>query len=470
MHCEKCGTKNEEDSKFCYKCGHKLENNTTKLSNKFKNIPQQKKIIMGLVLILVIISFIILGFLLSNPVKKVEDSLDHFYNNYKENDIRELLTIAKILKNNKTDEKTLNNIKEAASKSINNWIKNFNKEYQNRDSLDNAYNKLTSSLKSIYNYYNGLEYILSDELYKEYIKELDDLYHSKINYFYGKDYEGDNDYQTYYYYQKVLEEDCYYKKVIKFINNYIDDELNKVLNEAQNKIKDQDASNNKEMLNALIEELKYLKENKTSNNIDLSTNKEYQDLYTKVLKDIVSYMEKIITENDNNEDNITKIDEILKIINDEDNDQYKKLLELKDSETEKEPEKLVELSTILYDSNVTMTSKEREIKSKVYQSVLYFKTTTNKSKIIYDLNKKYKKFTTSIIPEIELDSNFKGTIIIYGDDKELYRSQDITKDYQNEPINLDVTNIKELKIELEITSKSLNDDSRIYLVEPYLYR
>ena len=144
MHCEKCGTKNEKDSKFCYKCGHKLET-SNKVLSKFKNIPKQKKIIMVLVLIVVIISLIVLGILLNNPVKKVEDSLEHYYNNYQENDIKELITIGKILKNNKNDEKTLNNIKEATSKYLNNWVKNFNTEYSNRENLDNAYDKLNET-------------------------------------------------------------------------------------------------------------------------------------------------------------------------------------------------------------------------------------------------------------------------------------------------------------------------------------
>ena len=477
MHCEKCGTKNEKDSKFCYKCGHKLET-SNKVLSKFKNIPKQKKIIMVLVLIVVIISLIVLGILLNNPVKKVEDSLEHYYNNYQENDIKELITIGKILKNNKNDEKTLNNIKEATSKYLNNWVKNFNTEYSNRENLDNAYDKLTGALKDIYNYYNGLEYILTTKSYQKYTEEVNNLYRSKVNYFYGEDYEGNNDYQTYYYYQKVIKEDCYYNKVTKYIDNYISDELHKVLDEAKNKVKDQDATKNEDMLNALITELKYLKENKTSNNIDLSSNKEYQDLYNEVLEKIVSYMEKIINENPNNENNITKIDELLKLINDEKNTQYKKLLKLKEREEEKEPEKLAEKDPISYDSNVDATSKKREILNKTYESTIYFKTNTNKSKIIYDLNKEYKKFTTSIIPDLELNSNFKGNIIIYGDNKELYRKQeekfknivDITKDYQIEIIELDITNIKELKIELEISNKSFDDNTNIYLVEPYLYK
>ncbi len=470
MHCEKCGTENEKDSKFCYKCGYKLINSSSNLKTRFKSIPKQKKIIMAIVSIIVIISLIILGVLLSNPIKKVEDNLDSYYNHYQENDIKELVTIGKILKNNKNDPKTLNSIKESTSKSLNNWVKNFNTEYQNRETLDNTYDKLTSILKNIYNYYHGLEYILSDKLYQKYTEELDSLYRSKVNYFYGKEYEGNNDYQTYYYYQKVVKDDCYYKEVSKYINNYISDELHKVIEEAKNKVKDKDKTNNEEMLKALTEELKYLKENKTSNNIDLSINQEYQDLYNEVLKNIVTYLEKIIAENKDNEENITKIDEILDLINDKENKEYQKLLELKDSQVAKEPEKLVEKSTISYDSNVNTTSKEREISNKVYESAIYFKTNTNKSKIIYDLKKEYQKFTTSIILDSPVSNDFKGTIIIYGDNKKLYQSKEINKDFQSKLIELNIKDIKELKIELEITSKSLKDDTNIYLVEPYLYK
>ncbi|MCK5509865.1 MAG: zinc-ribbon domain-containing protein, partial [Desulfobacterales bacterium] len=51
MYCNKCGTENPDDGKFCSKCGNQLERIGSRIStdNK-KNIDQKNKITLGLIL------------------------------------------------------------------------------------------------------------------------------------------------------------------------------------------------------------------------------------------------------------------------------------------------------------------------------------------------------------------------------------------------------------------------------------
>ncbi len=458
MYCKNCGTKNEKNSKYCFKCGTKLENDNKNL--EFNKIPKVRKIIMGVVILIVIVSLIILSILLNNPVKRVEDNLKNYYDNYKKGDITELIEIEKII--NSSEEKSVNNIKDTIRKSISGYVKNFNKEYKNKEDLDENYDKLKDILDNIYNYFINESNILSEDVYENYKNELEELYKSKVNYFYGLDYKGKNDYQTYYYYQKMSEKDCYYKKVIDFINDYISGELKTVLDTAKSKVDNIDKDNNEDMIKALMEEYEYLTLNKVSNNIDLSSNKDYQELVKEVLKEMVTYVKNLIDEGSN-----APIDEILKLIDDEDNKYYQELVKLQDEKNDTEPEKLVLLNSISYDKNISISTRKREINNKEYDSLIYFKTNIKESNIIYNLDKKYKKFKASIIGE-DLDKDFKGKIIIYGDKKKIYESEDITNT-TNENIDLNIENIKELKIVLEISSET-SSDARVYLVEPYLYK
>ena len=131
MFCEKCGTKNKPEAKFCEKCGHKIElkksqKNNNALINKFKSLSKQNKIVMLIVLTITIIALITLSILLNNPIKKMEDYLLSYYDNYSENNNKELIEMGKILKSNRNDEKILNKLKNTTNLAMTRWVKNFN--------------------------------------------------------------------------------------------------------------------------------------------------------------------------------------------------------------------------------------------------------------------------------------------------------------------------------------------------------
>ncbi|MDE5540048.1 MAG: zinc ribbon domain-containing protein, partial [Bacilli bacterium] len=268
MFCEKCGTKNTREANFCGSCGHKLKDASSTKEKPAKNsvianLPKRTKIVMVVVLVIVVIALVVLGILLNNPVKKLEDKLVSYYDNYEEKRIKELVDIGKILKDNREDEKVLNNIKESVNNMTGNWVKNFNREYSDVSNLDDTYARVSGVLKNIYDYYNGLPYMLDYDLYKEYNNTLKTLYYSKSAYFKAVDYEKKEDlYNAYYFYQKVNEEDCYYKKAQEYIAKYVKDEVAQVMKKADEVVANIDNLSNEEKLKAYIDKLKYLNDNK----------------------------------------------------------------------------------------------------------------------------------------------------------------------------------------------------------------
>lgn len=482
MFCEKCGAKNEDSAKFCEKCGNKLEQkqktSQKKQENeyleKFKSLPKRTKIISGVVLVVAVIAIIVLCILLNNPIKKVEDGLAKYYDNYTENNNQELVLIGKVLKNNKGDEKTLKKIKETTNKIVDKWVKNFNIEYKDEDALENAYKRVSGSIKGIYTYFNGLEYMLDYKTYSDKETELNQLYTSKYYYLNGLEYEEkENEYYAYYNYQKVIENDCYYKKAQEYISNFVKDEMESYKKEIEDILKIDETSTNEEILNNYLEQIKYMNSNKIVNNIDLSATEEYQKMYKDISSKVLEYAKKIITdlEKENDYNQIVKLlKNALQYISKE-SDSYKELEELKKQYEDKLPDSLLDKYRVSY-NGAKYSSYKKTINEKEYDSYISFSFKGETQNIVYRLNGDYKKFKTTIVRGENWDKSFSGYFVIYGDGKELYKSDTITKSGDlKDSIEIDVTGVDDLKIEFVTTSKASGWDSfYIYLVEPYLYK
>ncbi len=482
MFCGKCGTKNKEGAKFCEKCGNKLEASASpKKENKaLKNmkektgkVPKKMKIGIGIFILLIIATIIVLSILLNNPVKKVEDYLTSYYDHYKEDyNNKELVEIGKVLKSNKENEKTLESIKKQTSKTINNWVKNFNKSYNNEEQLEEEFNKVYNILREIYNYFDGLEYVLTYEDYYNYYEELYDLYNSKENYLKGV--TSSTETEKYNYFSKVIESDSYYEDASEFVNNYLKEELN-ALKENASEITNLDKeATNEELLNAYIKQLAYLEENQYQNGIDLSKTNEYVSLYENAISKIVEYTTSYAEELEEN----LKTNEVMSMIDESmdaleyGSDEYLELEELKESYENKLPDSLVSKYLVSYTSGTSDANYSITINEKEYDSYVRFSFEGETVNRIYRLNNEYKTFTAKIVRGPDWDADFKGEIIIYGDDKELYRSGQITKTGElKSEINIDITDIDDLKIEFVTESEPDGwTNFYIYLVEPYLYK
>ena len=486
MFCGKCGTKNVAGAKFCEKCGAKLEETEkTKKQPKKENkaiknakekvqkLPKKAKIGLGIGIVIIIAAIIALAILLNNPVKKVEDYLTSYYNNYEEgygND--ELIKIGDILRSNKNDKDALNSISNQISKTINNWVKNFNKSYEDEEELEEEFQKVYGVLKEIYSYFNGLEYVLTYEDYYAYYGELYDLYNSKENYF--KAVDSEDDYEKYNYYSKVIESDSYYKKANEFVSNYLKEELEELKNGAEELTNLGENATNEEMLNAYIAQVEYLEDNRYKNSVDLSTTEEYQKLYDNAVLKVVEYTKAYASELETNlETNnvMDMIDNSMEVL-EYDSEEYKELEELKSSYEEKLPDSLVSKYLVSSTSGSNDSSYRITIEDKEYDSYISFSFEGETVNRVYRLNNEYKTFKATIVRGPDWDADFKGEIVIYGDDKELYRSGEITKTGElKSEINIDVTDVDDLKIEFVTESEPDGwSNFYIYLVEPYLYK
>ena len=485
IFCEKCGSKNKIGGKFCEKCGAKLENtdDTKKVKkenqvisdvkSRVQKIPKKLKIGIGIGIIIVIAAIIALAILLNNPVKKVENYLTSYYDNYKEdygND--ELIKIGDILRNNKDKEDKLESISNQIEKTINNWVKNFNKSYKNEEALEKEFDKLYNVLKEIYSYFNGLEYVLTYEEYYNHYEEIYELYNSKENYF--KAQEAESDSEKYNYYKRVIASDSYYEEAQEFVNVYLKDELDELKKGAEELTNLGDDATNEEILNAYIAQIEYLEDNQYKNSIDLSTTEEYQTLYENAISKIVEYTKVYAEELDKNLETNSVMDMIDASMDalEYNSDEYKELDELKSSYEEKLPDNLTSKYLVSSTSGTSDSSYRITINDQEYDSYVSFRFDGETVSRVYRLNNEYKTLKAMIVRGPDWDSDFNGEIVIYGDDKELYRSGKITKTGElKSEINIDVTDVDDLKIEFVTESEPDGwANFYIYLVEPYLYK
>ena len=428
MFCEKCGAKNAKGAKFCEKCGNKLEvNKSNEFLEKIKNLPKNTKLAMGAVLVFIIVAIVVLSILLNNPVKKVSDYLDDYYGRYEKTNGRELVNIKDILSNNRNDEETLLKIKKTSDAKIGSWVKNFNTNYKNRDDLDKAYQKIRNLLKTIYDYYKGLDYILSDSKYQEYLNDLSDLYSSKVNYLYGV--KAEDEYSKYAYFERVIKEDSFYGEAQKYIQDYVKEELDDYLDEFKKILEADEKVLNEDLLNDYIEQLKYLEDNN-----------EAYDL----------------------------IDEVLEYIKDE--DKQKELEKQKEELEDKLPDNLVDKHVVSYDNSYA-AKYGVTIKDKNYQSYIQFSFNGEAATRVYRLNKDYKRLRATIVVGENWPGNFKGELIITSGDKELFKSGEITKESNfTAKIDIDITDIDDITLEFRTTDDGDYNSYYLYIVEPYLYK
>ena len=153
-------------------------------------------------------------------------------------------------------------------------------------------------------------------------------------------------------------------------------------------------------------------------------------------------------------------------------DEYNELKELKDSYENKMPDSLVSKYLVSQSSGTNDSSYLITINDTEYDSYISFRFDGETLSRVYRLNNEYKTFRATIVRGPDWDADFKGEIVIYGDDKELYRSGEITKTNEIDlEINIDVTDVDDLKIEFVTESEPEGwSNFYIYLVEPYLYK
>lgn len=437
----KCGFNNKKTSKYCEGCGKRLK----KCNKSF--------IYIGIALLFLVIVFISLALIFNKPTIKVEKELNHYYMHYNislENE-KELEKINKILVKYENDKDMLMKIKDIINKEINSWEKEFNIEYKNAEELDNAYKKIYGAIEEVYKYFNGFK-LIEYEDYNLKSTKIYELYKSKNNYLKG--INAKNEYDKYYYFQKIVEDDVYYKKVIDFINNYVSGEIESLKKELEKF--DVNKESLSEKYNVYLDMIKYLYEHKKSNNIDLANSSLYKDLYNDIFKKLVDvskkYLEELVEE-----ELLNKTREVINNIKEykpQDKEEIDKLIEELESII---PISLLDLKRTLITSNVSVSKYGIMINNKEYGSYIAFGS-KNKEVISYNLNKEYTTLKFKIV-----NNNLNGNLIVYSDDKKAYE----TSQFNEEVISINVKDVKNIKIEY---NSNINSNENLYLIEPYLYK
>lgn len=510
MFCEKCGTKNKPESKFCEKCGQKLT--IPKKSNYFKNLSLKNKVLYTSLTFIIVIILSASYIYLNNPDRLINKYLDNYYETKELKNLSKLENLLnKELHNSKYPEYT-----EKVSRKMEEWINLFNREYQNLTALETNYLSTTKEpIETIYENFNHNEIVITSSKYHELLTELTNLYNSKTNYLNGLlSLESDKS-KTYSLYQKVIEEDCYYTYSKKFINEFLKESTSKLTEELETLITTTNESEPKEIINNYIKVLEFLNNNKEYEEVDISHTDVYIDAYNNAQNNIISNLQKL-NEIDNDEtiskeeslnkylDLVTYNNEILsnnslglnekeeiKKIKDETNNKIleytklvcdeklkyydyenavntinktKKYLTDKDLENlniyEKEVEKKKPLplaSTPTIDNTYSATAKSTSCKidGETFKNCLNFGLNGENQYLTFNLEKKYTRLKGEILKPSYLKNGINGKIIIYADNKEIYRSPSIHNKIENNvAIDLDVTSVNELKIVLDSKTNS----------------
>lgn len=547
MKCKKCGSINKESQKFCTECGTKLTKENVEiiskseearatvknigkkmknhklvvqLTNKWKSLSKQMKIIITISSIALIVILLTLGIIVNNPINKYTSYIDKYYSS---EDIYEYLNkMSDIILDNENKPKVYDELKTITKEKIEVWITEFNQEKYDLDLLEKRFNHTKDSISAF-----GSDYIISDlvgyQVISNNLEELDQLYESKKNYLKGMKCEDSKD--KYAYLSKVIEKDTYYQEAQDFINNYLKELTDNMSKEVEElKVSSED----KEVLRKSYEDiLEYLNNNAFVNTIDLSKTTVYKDLLDETIASIAqlnleeaktkiievsnakdkydSYKNAYQYLKDNSyvkEHNITSeeieafkletqdiiyqsVTEIIdgykqnyqyeelrtlisEALNYVENDKNKELQDLSAEYKEKGPFNLVNLDLLDESYHYSLTKYTTTIGDVKYQNSINLGIVEKPQYVEFNLKKEYNylKAVIAIPSGWKIDTNTK--IIIYGDGKELFNSGKITATNEYKAnIEIDVTDITRLKIESTGSSNKYKD---IKIANAQLYK
>ena len=420
------------------------------------------KLAIGIILIILLCGLIFFFFkntFLYNYEEKLLNYLDDFYIEENSN----ISNINNLINRYKNNEKKTNEIYDTVLGNINDRINDFNKEYYNFEILEYDKERLESKTLTL------IDSISLDMSEKKdgIVSNINNLYESKLNYLNGKKYFEENDYNNAYEcFNKVIKSDIYFNDVNQKIDEMFESELTKLennINELKNKINNDNQNN----LDIYIKIIGILKDQKDNTKFDISKSKRYTSLADDTVGNLLE-LYVIVANTYKNQSNFNKASEILasgiKLITSMSYN-VDKLIAIKDDIDKMQPTLLTSLQ-----ENVEGASFKEEIaildkNNKSYASAIsVYKN--NKGTISYNLNKEYKKLKITIAIGKEVDEKKKnyGKVKISADNKVLYDSKDITKDFKTKDLELNISDISTLKIEYLTSSNKVSTKDNILVV------
>ena len=408
---------------------------------------KKEKILASIILGCLVILFSI--FILKNSIfYDYEKSFKEYLVNYpKTKDISKINNIIERYQNN---ELVTNNINKLVLENVEEWINNFNKDYESTSLLDSSYEDIKDVIKS-YVTNTKDKVVINHE--KEYYDLIERLYLSKTDYLTGlSSYENKDFEEAYTYFNKVIKIDSSFKLIPPLIDNCINNYLEKVYHEIDTILADLNDTNEKEILIKIINTLTNY-ENTSS--IDLSISKSFnetKDKYLDELKNIYKEeLTKLINENKYEEANIILSETYTYF----EEDIFK---EEQDMINNHLPVELIKLKP------VDISGWWKVDESIILQKGSYKDMQSNV--LTYNLNKEYQSLNFDIVSLNKLKKDNTSVYIkIYSDNKLIYTSDNITYNSNAIKCHLNVSNTMELKLEAYYNIDNKSDKSLFNFLE-----
>ena len=404
------------------------------------------------VILLVCIFIILFNTVLYDYKGKLNNYLNTYYSDINSN----LDDVNKVLDKYNTNNIKIDKIHKLIEDDVNSRITLFNCSYDSLDDLNSAKELIINKVSDILDRIN----INKDN----YLNVINNLYESKVNYLNGLDLFNEGKYNdSYDYLSKVSSSDSYYESSMKMIDESFNKEIEDIKTYIENNKVD-DSLKTEDKVNKYKEILNYLIEKKNSLKLDLSKSKTYNDILNDIKKNLVKVYEDLALElkSSNMYDKaIDKLNEGIKLLS-EIKANATSLIKYKEEMNEMLPISLTELKGNIEGNSIKEELAISDKNNNTYARVLSFYN-NSKSSITYNLNKEYKKLKFSINTGSEVNEKNKnyGIIRIYLDNKNVYDSSNLTKNFSKKDLTLELNDKNELKIEYLTSSKSNTSKNNI---------
>ena len=411
----------------------------------------------------ILITLLIIGLILFNTIfydykGKLNNYLDTYYNENNNN----LDNINKLIDRYKNNANKINTINDLLERDVNNRIENFNISYNNQEEL--TYKKDMLLDKMDYFYDNIPEFVSMINNKETTTNILNKLYESKVNYINAKKYYNENNYnEAYTYFIKVIDADSYYDDTTSKIDNMFNNEIKSLENEVNSIININNNNSNTEKISIYKKALELITNKKKELSFDISKSKVFNSIKENINNNLVE----LYLNNVNEYINSNKINQAIELLNDSINllNSYElkvnKLIEKRDDLNKLQPIDLTSLEGNIVGSSIKKELAISDKNNDAYANgITFYKN--NKSSITYQLNKEYKYLsgTINIAKDVNQKKKNYGRIIIYGDNKKLYDSNNLTTNFKKKNLKININDINTLKIEYTISNNnSINKDN-----------
>lgn len=412
----------------------------------------------------IFITLTIIGLILFNTLfYDYKGRLNQYLNTYYSEGDNKLDNINKLIERYKNNANKLENINEKIENDINYRIDEFNKSYNNVDDLTKEKEKILNKFDYFFNNISSSVSLINNKETTTNI--INKLYDSKVSYLNAIKYLSENNNnEAYNNFIKVIDKDSYYEDTTTKIDEMFNNEVKTLEDEINNIILISDENSNNDKLNTYKKAIEHLINKKKELSFDISKSKIFNSLKSDLNNKLTETYLNIVNDLINN----NKINDALNLLNDSinylNNNELNatKLIDKRDELNKMQPISLTNVKSTIDGLSIKEEMAISDINNDAYpKSITFYKN--NNSSITYELNKEYKYLSgvINICKDVNQKKKNYGRIVIYGDNKKLYDSSDLSTKFKKKELKLNVADINNLKIEYTISSSKSTTQTNV---------